>query len=127
MQEKDRPILQYLSNIRCNLHDEGFGYDLIFEFEKNDYFEGTELTKSFKMEKNNVIEKCEGSEIKWAEGRDPTKKKVKKKQNNKKTKEKRTITKIVPCESFFNFFSNEDPMAAADKEEGEDGGKESDS
>ena len=47
------------------------------------------------MAKQNVIEKCQGTDINWFEGRNITIKKVKKKQNNKKTKEKRTVTKTV--------------------------------
>lgn len=47
------------------------------------------------MSKQNVIEKCSGTEIDWHDGRDVTIKKVKKKQNNKKTGAKRTVTKSV--------------------------------
>jgi hypothetical protein len=45
--EKDRPILGYLLNIELDLHpkDKGEGYDLIFTFSPNSYFEGTVLTK----------------------------------------------------------------------------------
>jgi nucleosome assembly protein 1-like 1 len=52
------------------------------------------------LSKQNVIDKCEGTDVAWKEGRDPTKKKIKKK--NKKTK--KTETKTVESESFFNFF-----------------------
>lgn len=45
--EKDRAILQSLINIRYELHTEGHGFDLIFEFENNAYFKNTELKKSF--------------------------------------------------------------------------------
>ena len=76
---------------------------MIFIFEENSYFKGTELKKTFTMSKPNVIEKCVGTEIQWTEGSDPTKekKKTKKKQ---KGGGKKTITKIVKCDSFFNFF-----------------------
>jgi hypothetical protein len=47
------------------LHEEDFGFTLTFEFEENQYFEGTVLTKKFEMSKPNVIEKCTGTEIKW--------------------------------------------------------------
>jgi len=50
-----------------------------------------------------VIEKCEGTDILWKEGRDVTKKKIKKKSKAKKGGAK-TITKTVDQESFFNFF-----------------------
>jgi len=41
--EKDRPILGYLTNIEMDLHtaDLGEGYDLIFTFSPNSYFDGT--------------------------------------------------------------------------------------
>lgn len=55
------------------------------------------------MSKQNIIEKCEGTEIDWKDGRDVTKKKIKKKSKNKKGPNK-TITKTVEQESFFNFF-----------------------
>ena len=82
--EKDRPILIHLIDIECKLHDQGYGFDLVFKFEKNDYFTNTELKKSFTMSKQNVIEKCEGTDISWKDGRDVTKKKIKKKSKSKK-------------------------------------------
>jgi nucleosome assembly protein 1-like 1 len=39
--EKDRPILGYLANIELELHNEGEGFDLIFTFLPNSYFNGT--------------------------------------------------------------------------------------
>ena len=80
--EKDRPILMYLKDIQCHLHLEGFGFDLTFHFDKNDYFSNEVLKKTYVMAKQNVIEKCQGTEIDWYEGRNITIKKVKKKQNN---------------------------------------------
>jgi nucleosome assembly protein 1-like 1 len=63
--DRDRPILGYLQDIQLDLHEEDFGFTLTFEFEENQYFEGTVLTKKFEMSKPNVIEKCTGTEIKW--------------------------------------------------------------
>lgn len=80
IQEKDRPILLHLLDIECNLHDPGYGYEMIFTFEKNDYFKNDKLKKSFVMTKNqNMIEKCEGTEIDWKDGKNVTQKKIKKK------------------------------------------------
>jgi len=62
--EKDKPILNYLQDIKLDLHDDDFGFTLTFEWEPNHYFEGTSLTKSFVMSRFNVIEKCDGCEIK---------------------------------------------------------------
>ena len=104
IQEKDRPILMHLQDIQCDLHNPGYGFDLIFTFEKNDYFKNAQLRKSFVMTRQNVIEKCEGTEIEWKDGKDVTKKKIKKKQKSKKNQASRTITKVVEQESFFNFF-----------------------
>lgn len=101
IQEKDRPILMHLQDVTCNLHEQGYGYDLIFTFEKNDYFSNETLKKSFVLTKQNVIEKCEGTEIAWKDGKDVTKKKIKKKSKKKGAK---TVTKTVDQESFFNFF-----------------------
>ena len=104
IQEKDRPLLMHLTDIECTLHEQGYGFDLIFRFEKNDYFTDAELKKSFTMSKQNVIEKCEGTNINWKDGRNVTQKKIKKKSKNKKAGANRTVTKTVEQESFFNFF-----------------------
>ena len=79
IQEKDRPILMHLQDIDCVLHNPGYGFDLIFTFEKNDYFKNAELRKSFIMARQNIIEKCDGAVIDWKDGKDVTVKKIKKK------------------------------------------------
>jgi len=53
----------YLQDVRCILHEQGYGYDLVFKFDKNDYFTNEELKKTFIMSQQNVIEKCDGTEI----------------------------------------------------------------
>jgi len=47
------------------------------------------------MTKQNVIEKCEGTEIEWKEGKDITKKKIKKKSKKTKNAASKTVTKTV--------------------------------
>jgi len=47
--EKDRPILGYLQDIQLEQHDFDYGFSLIFKFEKNAYFNNTELKKEFFM------------------------------------------------------------------------------
>jgi nucleosome assembly protein 1-like 1 len=96
--EKDRPILQYLVDLRLDPHEAGFGFDLTFQFAKNTYFEETELKKSFVLGKPNVIEKLVGTPITWKAGCDVTKTK------KKKGKGKKKHTVEVKAESFFNFF-----------------------
>jgi len=64
--EKDRTILMHLQDVSHNLHtqQQGYGFDLLFRFEKNDYFSNEEpLKKSFVMSKQNVVDACEGSAI----------------------------------------------------------------
>jgi nucleosome assembly protein 1-like 1 len=100
IEEKDRSILAYLTDIRLTYHEKGQGFDLVFYFNENEYFSNKTLTKSFQMSKPNIIEKAEGTPIEWAEGRDVTSKKVK----GKKKKGKTAATKTVVAKSFFNFF-----------------------
>lgn len=113
--EKDRAILNYLIDIRLELHEHDNGYTLIFDFEPNSYFSNTTLTKKYHMSSHNIIEKCEGCEIKWTAGSDPTKMKKKKKQ--KKGGKKTNVTVTVKCDSFFNFFETID---ANDEEQPKD-------
>ena len=76
------------------------------------------------MSKPNVIEKCVGTEIEWTAGSDPTKekKKTKKKQ---KGGGKKTITKEVKCDSFFNFFETIE-LDEKDKKGGKKGDEDDD-
>ena len=41
----------YLQDITVKLHTEGYGFDIIFTFEKNEHFTNTELKKSFYQSK----------------------------------------------------------------------------
>jgi len=50
----------------------------------------------YKGDDDDEIKKIEGTNIEWKDGKDVTKKKIKKKQKNKKTNETRTIIKTVP-------------------------------
>jgi hypothetical protein len=63
--EKDRPILGYLVNIELELHPEevGEGYDLIFTFSPNSYFEGSEIKKQMFMKSKGVLDKTETKPI----------------------------------------------------------------
>ena len=107
-------VLRKLANV-----PDGYGFDLVFHFEKNSYFKETELKKSFVMCKQNVIEKCIGTPITWMPGCDVTKTKKKKGKGKKKT----MVT--VKCESFFNFFetveAEQKPKKPADDDEDEEG------
>ena len=103
--EKDRPILGYLTNIGLELHsaEKGEGYDLIFSFQENSYFEGTEIRKELVMKHKGVLEKTSSTEIKWKDNAsNPTLKKQKKKKKGKK------VTVEVKADSFFDIFEEID-------------------
>ncbi len=120
--EKDRPILAYLENIKLNLHETGYGFDLTFTFEQNSYFSPVELKKTFVMTKPNVVEKCVGTSIEWAAGCDPTKEKKKKKV--KQGGKQKTVTTTVKCDSFFNFFETVEAADQVAKPSGDDSDSE---
>lgn len=96
--EKDRPILGYLQDITMVQHEHDFGFDLTFHFEKNSYFEETQLVKQFFMKHQHSVDKAIGQSISWTAGSDVTKTK------KKKGKGKKKVNVTVKCESFFNFF-----------------------
>ena len=106
MFEVDHPILKHLQRIE-NIDEEGTeNYTIKFHFSPNDYFENEILSARFVMISDNEADRIEGTDIKWKEGKDITKKEVTKEQKNKKTGKTRTITKKVDAESFFNFFKS---------------------
>jgi nucleosome assembly protein 1-like 1 len=115
--EKDRPILGYLSNIELDLHSEekGEGYDLIFTFLPNSYFEGTVLKKELHMKDKGILDKSLATKIEWKDGCNPTIKKMKKKKKGKK------VNVEVKQDSFFNFFTDIDPENTESKEKPEGG------
>lgn len=80
-------------------------------FSANDYFtnEIISLSVLYKDDEGNDVEKTEGTVIEWKDGKDLTKKKIKKKQKHKKSNETRTIVKTVPQESIFNVFTSMTP------------------
>ncbi len=59
----------------------------MFTFEPNEFFKNTELTKTMIMdtEDDEMCKETIGCEIQWNEGKDTTKKIIKKKQKNKST------------------------------------------
>eukprot|EP01022_Parablepharisma_sp_SALTPOND_P012574 TRINITY_DN161_c0_g2_i12.p3 TRINITY_DN161_c0_g2~~TRINITY_DN161_c0_g2_i12.p3 ORF type:complete len:531 (+),score=109.12 TRINITY_DN161_c0_g2_i12:7135-8727(+) len=118
--EADIPILKHLSDIR-KVPLQGDSYKLVFTFTPNDYFTNTELIKTIIMdeENSNECKEAQGTEINWKEGKDVTKKTIKKKQKNKKTKAVREVTKTVDAESFFNYFKSRKAPEEEEEEEAE--------
>ncbi|XP_033612394.1 nucleosome assembly protein 1-like 4 isoform X4 [Fukomys damarensis] len=116
--EYDEPILKHLQDIKVKFSDPGqpMSFVLEFHFEPNDYFTNPVLTKTYKMKsepdkadpfsfEGPEIVDCDGCTIDWKKGKNVTVKTIKKKQKHKGRGTVRTITKQVPNESFFNFFS----------------------
>ncbi|XP_054827667.1 nucleosome assembly protein 1-like 4 isoform X2 [Eublepharis macularius] len=118
VQEYDEPILKHLQDIKVKFSEPGqpMSFTLEFYFESNDYFTNSLLTKTYKMKSEpdktdpfsfegpEIID-CEGCTIDWKKGKNVTVKTIKKKQKHKGRGTVRTITKQVPNDSFFNFFS----------------------
>lgn len=118
VREYDEPILKHLQDIKVKFSDPGqpMSFVLEFHFEPNDYFTNSVLTKTYKMKsepdkadpfsfEGPEIVDCDGCTIDWKKGKNVTVKTVRKKQKHRGRGTVRTITKQVPSESFFNFFS----------------------
>lgn len=119
--ERDEEALKYLVDIRVEYLGVGVpGFKLLFEFEPKakDFFENAILTKTYFYQEevgslgDFIYDHAEGTEIKWKTGKDLTVKVETKKQRNKNTNQTRTVKKVVPTDSFFNFFKP--PTANAD-------------
>lgn len=120
--EKDRPILGYLTNIELDLHSEelGEGYDLIFTFSPNSYFDGTVIRKQLFMKTKGVLDKTTSTPINWKPNCNPTMTKKKKKRGGKK------VNVEVKTESFFNIFNTLDPESEDEKKKGQEKEKKGD-
>jgi nucleosome assembly protein 1-like 1 len=106
VKKHDEPILKELMNISGHHYPDRFGYQMTFTFRPNEFMQNTILTKIYHMADESILEKTESSEIQWKEGKNPIKKKVSKKQKNKKTGAVRTIKKTEDQDSFFTFFKS---------------------
>uniref|UniRef100_A0A8C5MAT2 Nucleosome assembly protein 1-like 1 n=1 Tax=Leptobrachium leishanense TaxID=445787 RepID=A0A8C5MAT2_9ANUR len=118
VQDHDEPILKHLKDIKVKFSEAGqpMSFTLEFHFEPNEYFTNELLTKTYKMRSEPdesdpfsfdgpEIMGCTGCQIDWKKGKNVTLKTIKKKQKHKGRGTVRTVTKTVPNDSFFNFFS----------------------
>jgi nucleosome assembly protein 1-like 1 len=124
--EKDEEALKHLIDIRLEYLDtKQAGFKLLFVFEENEFFEDTVLEKTYYYQEevgyggDFVYDKAVGHEIKWKADKDLTKKVEIKKQRNKNTKQVRVVKKVVPTDSFFNFFKPPQPPSVEALEEGD--------
>lgn len=111
--DRDDEALTHLIDIRAaTLESPQDGFVLQFIFKANDFFEETELNKTFflaKMGEDWTLEKTESTKISWKTGKNLTVKTVTKKQKSKAKKGAvRFVTEEEPCESFFHFFDNDE-------------------
>lgn len=138
VQEHDEPILQHLRDIKVKfLESNPIGFKLEFFFDKNEFFSNGVLTKEYHMRaepdkedpfsyEGPEIIKCFGCDIDWVKGKDVTVRVIKKTQKHKNRGVKRTITKTVANDSFFNFFKPPTPPEKDEGEEGEDDDEDED-
>uniref|UniRef100_A0A1I8J9X4 PBPe domain-containing protein n=1 Tax=Macrostomum lignano TaxID=282301 RepID=A0A1I8J9X4_9PLAT len=115
--EHDEPILKHLTDIRAGLFSgDQTGFTLEFHFSQNEYFSNSVLTKQYftRMSPDRrqpwsydgpEIYRCRGCDIQWCKGKNVTVKILKKVQRHRGNGQKRTLTKTVETDSFFNFFN----------------------
>ena len=111
MSEKDHEVLEHLKHVETETKDDEQTKRTLVMLRlyfapDNDWLsnEILEVTLDYDSAEDGSLVKVKGTEIEWLEGKDPTKKKIKKKQKHKKTGETRTVTKTVDCQSLFNIF-----------------------
>jgi len=132
----DEEILAHLTNISFEYLPEGDmdvpdddgktskikteGFKIIFTFEPNEFFKGTELTKTFILTREDLqlsLVKVLGTEIEWEPNCNPTKKLVKKNVASSRGRGRgrgrggrgtKTVTVEQDVPSFFSFFKEVD-------------------
>jgi len=117
VQDHDEPILENLTDIQITFKQaDPMSFKLHFHFKPNEYFSDPVLTKEYIMRatpdpedplgyEGPEIVKCSGCKIDWQTGKNVTVKLIKKVQKHQGRGQKRTITKSVQNDSFFNFFT----------------------
>ncbi|KAK9763504.1 histone chaperone [Basidiobolus ranarum] len=106
----DESVLSHLMDIRLGYLENNPGFKLEFEFEENEYFTNTILTKSYFYQESTtsgdlVFDHAEGTEIQWKEGKDLSTTVESKKQKHKGTNQTRIVKKTVQADTFFHFFT----------------------
>ncbi|CAK4084332.1 unnamed protein product [Aphanomyces euteiches] len=122
--DRDMPALEFLKDVKSESSTENNGFRLEFIFNTNPYFENTVLSKSYDVAEgadgDAMLKNITGTEIKWFEGKNLCEKKKKIKQKSKNGGQTRMITKVEPCDSFFQFFSSVEMPANDDDEQNEE-------
>ncbi|CAI4224371.1 unnamed protein product [Auanema sp. JU1783] len=119
IRECDEPILEHLIDINTEVSVSPPGFTIFFHFSPNPFFKNTILKKKYELQispdheapfdfDGPIVSGSTGDVIEWEEGKNVTKKVVKKKAK-KGANAGRFLTKTVQNESFFNFFTPIDP------------------
>jgi nucleosome assembly protein 1-like 1 len=115
IQKEDKEVLKHLDRIELlKSSPKDFHFVVNFYFNPNEYFSNELLWIKAERDPegmdssldNSDIILIESNKIHWKPNKNLTKKKVKKKQRNKRTGQTRTLEKLVVIESFFNIFCN---------------------
>ena len=129
----DAAALRHLVDLRLRLPAEGFGFTLEFEFEPNDFFTNSLLTKEYVLEnpkdgeqRELVFDHATGTKIEWKAGQNLCFKQVTKVQRHVRKNTTRTVRHDEPQPSFFHFFSppSVPSQGSDDEDEEEDEGAE---
>ena len=136
--ERDEGALRHLTDVRLRYLDasseavpgqaqQGFQLDFVFDAAHNEFFSNAVLTKTYFYQDqvgfsgDLVYDHAEGTQIEWTSpDTNLTHRLETKKQRNKNTNETRTVKRLVPTDSFFNFFSPPRPPTEADDVDDED-------
>ena len=134
--ERDEEALRHLIDVRLRYLDahqnaapgqaqQGFQLDFVFDAKNNEFFSNEVLTKTYFYQDevgfsgDLVYDHAEGVEIAWKSPECNLTHRVEtKKQRNKNTNETRTVKRLVPTDSFFNFFSP--PVPPRDDDDADD-------
>ncbi|KAI8073207.1 hypothetical protein BC940DRAFT_290793 [Gongronella butleri] len=133
--DADEDALKHLVDIRMSYLDQP-GFKLEFQFDANDYFTNSTLTKTYYYQDhayagNFVYDHAEGCDIAWKEGKNLTVTVEERKQRHKGTNKTRVVKRTVPTDSFFHFFQppsfpNDDEDLDLEEAEGLDAKLEAD-
>lgn len=131
--DRDAEVLDYLMDIKLEYLSDGRpGFKLVFVFDEDTpFFKNKTLTKTYFYQNelgysgDFIYDHAEGEEIQWADNESNATVSVEmRKQRNKTTKQVRTIEKITPVDSFFNFF--DPPKVPAKERTGDDAEEDQD-
>lgn len=136
--ERDEGALRHLTDVRLHYLDsgsdgasdkaqQGFRLDFSFDTAHNEFFSNAVLTKTYFYQDqvgfsgDLVYDHAEGTSIDWKSPEtNLTHRLETKKQRNKNTNETRTVKRLVPTDSFFNFFAPPKPPRDDDDDADDD-------